>query len=49
MPDVWLPRDVTMLVSGTLAVGAFDINYRLDYENYRKAETSSRLKIGKGQ
>jgi len=45
MPDVWLPRDVNMLISATLAVGSFDIRYRLDYENYRKAETSSRIKI----
>jgi hypothetical protein len=43
-PDVWLPRDVNMLVSATLAVGAFDVRYHLDYQNYRKAETSSRIK-----
>jgi hypothetical protein len=42
---VWLPRDVDMLLSGTLAVGAFDIHYHLDYQDYRKAETSSRFKI----
>lgn len=46
MPDVWLPRDVAMLVSGTLAIGSFDIRYRLEYQNYRQAETSSRFKIG---
>ena len=44
-PGVWLPRDVDMLVSGTLAVGGFDIHYHLDYDDYRKAETSSRYKI----
>jgi hypothetical protein len=49
-PDVWLPRDVNMLMSGTLAVGSFDVRYHLDYENYRKAETSSRIKkIGGGE
>jgi hypothetical protein len=49
-PDVWLPRDVNMLVSVTLAVGSFDIRYRLEYQNYRKAETSSRIKkIGGGR
>jgi hypothetical protein len=49
-PDVWLPRDVNMLVSATLAIGSFDIRYRLDYQNYRKAETSSRIrKIGGGR
>ena len=47
MPDIWLPRDVNMLISATLAMGSFDIRYHLDYEHYRKAETSSRIrKIG---
>ena len=41
MADVWLPRDVDMRVSATLAVGTFDAHYHLDYRNYRKAETSS--------
>jgi hypothetical protein len=44
MPDVWLPRDVNMQLSATLAIGSFDIRYHLDYQNYRKAETSSRIK-----
>jgi hypothetical protein len=48
MPGVWLPRDVNMAVSGTLAIGSFDIRYRLDYLNYRQAETSSRFRIGRG-
>ena len=48
MPGVWLPRDVSMLVSGTLAIGSFEVRYRLDYLNYRQAETSSRFRIGRG-
>lgn len=48
MPGVWLPRDVNMAVAGTLAIGSFDIRYRLDYLNYRQAETSSRFRIGRG-
>lgn len=48
MPDIWLPRDIGMLISGTLAIGSFDIRYRVDYQNYRKAETSSRFKVGRG-
>ena len=46
VPDVWLPRDVDMLVSATLAIGSFDVRYRLDYTNYRRAETSSRFSVG---
>jgi hypothetical protein len=42
--DVWLPRDVDMLIGATMAVGSFDVHYRLDYHDYRKAETSSRIK-----
>jgi hypothetical protein len=46
MPEVWLPRDVDMLITGTLAVGSFDAHYHLDYRNYRKAETSSTFRVG---
>jgi hypothetical protein len=49
MPDVWLPRDVDMRVSATLAVGSFDAHYHLDYRNYRKAETSSTFRGGEGK
>jgi hypothetical protein len=42
--DVWLPRDVDMLVSATMAIGSFEAHYHLDYHDYRKAETSSRIK-----
>jgi hypothetical protein len=48
-PGVWLPRDVEMAVAATLAVGSFDIRYRLDYSNYRQAETSSRFTPGDGR
>jgi hypothetical protein len=45
MPDVWLPRDVDMRVSATLAIGSFDVRYRVDYTNYRRADTDSRFKV----
>jgi hypothetical protein len=47
VPDVWLPRDVDMLFSATMAFGSFDVHYRLDYHDYRRAETSSRIRIGR--
>ena len=47
-PDVWLPRDVDMLFSALMAIGSFDVHYHLDYKDYRKAETSSRIRIGGG-
>jgi hypothetical protein len=42
-PDVWLPRDVDMSCRATLAVGAFDVRYHLDYHDYRQATTSGRI------
>jgi hypothetical protein len=48
LPEVWLPRDVDMLVSATMAIGSFDAHYHLDYHDYRKAETSSKIKSPDG-
>ena len=48
-PDVWLPRDVDMYFAAMLAVGAFDVNYHLDYHDYRQATTSGRIKKTGGQ
>ncbi len=45
MPAVWLPRDVEMRVKATLAIGSFDARYRVDYTNYRQAETNSRFRV----
>jgi hypothetical protein len=45
VPGVWLPRDVEMLVSATLAIGSFDVRYHVDYTNYRKADTDSRFRM----
>ena len=47
--DVWLPRDVDMYFAAMLAVGAFDVNYHLDYHDYRQASTSGRIKKLGGQ
>jgi hypothetical protein len=43
-PDVWLPKALDMTLSMTLAIGAFDARYGLDYHDYRKADVS--VKIG---
>lgn len=48
LPDVWLPRDVDLHLSAMMAIGSFGAHYHLDYRDYRKAETSSRIKIGGG-
>jgi hypothetical protein len=42
-PDVWLPASIDMDAVLQLAVGAFDVRYRVEYRDYRQAETSGRL------
>jgi hypothetical protein len=42
-PGVWLPRDVEMYFSAMIAVGDFNVRYRLDYHDYRQATTSGRI------
>lgn len=41
---VWLPRDIEFQFSALLAVGPFDVRYRLEYHDYREAITSGRIK-----
>ena len=41
---VWLPRDMEFQFSALLAVGPFDVRYRIDYRDYREAVTSGRIK-----
>ena len=45
--DVWLPRDVDLMMKATLATGTIDLRYHLDYVDYRQATTSGRI-IGRG-
>jgi hypothetical protein len=47
--DVWLPRDVDLLLSAMLAVGKFDMRYHLDYVDYQEAKTSGRIIRGAGE
>ena len=41
--DVWLPKDVDVLIGAMLALGTFDIRYHLDYLDYKEATTSGRI------
>ena len=42
--DVWLPRDLEMQFGATLAAGSLTARYRIDYDDYREATTSGRIK-----
>ena len=44
-PDVWLPTALELVMSGTLAVGQFDLLYRLDYHDYRQPDVTSKVGI----
>jgi hypothetical protein len=44
-PDIWLPHGLEVSITLTLAVGAFDLRYSLDYSDYRRAQTSSTLHL----
>ena len=42
--DLWMPKDVEFYFAAMLAIGSFDVRYRLDYHDYREAATSGRIK-----
>ncbi len=43
-PNVWLPKRIEMHFGMMLAVGAVDGTYRVDYENYKEAAVSYKIK-----
>jgi hypothetical protein len=48
-PDVWLPRALEFQAAMTLAVGRFDLHYGLDYQDYRKADVTTKVTVPKGR
>jgi hypothetical protein len=42
--DLWLPKEVEFYFAAMLAIGSFDVRYKLDYHDYREAATSGRIK-----
>ena len=47
-PGVWLPRGLEMTAGMTLAVGAFDMRYALDYHDYRQPDVKTKVRIRGG-
>jgi hypothetical protein len=41
---VWLPKSITLKGDLQLAIGAFDVEYQREFLEYRKAETSARIR-----
>jgi hypothetical protein len=44
-PDVWLPRNQEMRFTVGMAVGQFEVQYALDYHDYRRADVTSTIRI----
>ena len=44
-PDVWLPHDVDVSASASLAVGPIDVHYALGYHDYRQADVKTRVRV----
>ena len=43
-PNVWLPKSIEMHFEMMLAVGAVDATYRVDYQNYKEAAVTYKIK-----
>lgn len=43
-PDVWLPKEVEVYFAAMLAIGEMDARYRLNYNNYKLATATARIK-----
>lgn len=44
--DVWLPKDVNLVLKVMFAIGIIDLRYHLDYVDYKEASTSGRIRRG---
>ena len=43
-PNVWLPKSIEMRFEMTLAVGTVDARYLVEYENYKEANVTYKIK-----
>jgi hypothetical protein len=43
--DVWLPRDLQVDAAMSIVAGQFYVHYGLDYQNYRRADVATKVKI----
>jgi hypothetical protein len=46
-PDVWLPNALEFKAALTVAVGQFDVNYAIQYHDYRRADVTTKVTIPK--
>ena len=48
-PDVWLPQDLVVAASMTIAIGQYDFQYTVNYHDYRRADVTSKVGIPKAR
>lgn len=44
-PDVWLPREIEILVNAQIAAGRFDVRWTVEYHDYRRPEVKSKFRV----
>jgi hypothetical protein len=44
-PEVWLPGEVTIRAAMTFAIGQVDVNYAIQYHDYRRADVTTKITI----
>ena len=44
-PEVWLPQNLVVAASMTIAIGQYDFQYTVDYHDYRRADVTSKVGI----
>jgi hypothetical protein len=46
-PGVWLPRNINIHAGLTFALGSMELQYRRQFDNYRKADVTSKVRVPK--
>jgi hypothetical protein len=44
-PNIWLPRETDVRIGLTFAVGDVDLQYRLNYHDYRQADVTTAIRV----
>jgi hypothetical protein len=45
LKDIWLPQDMELALRFSVALGLFNVNYGLQYSDYRRPDVSSKVRI----
>ncbi len=44
-PEVWLPGEITIRAAMTFAIGQIDVDYAIQYHDYRRADVTTKITI----